>query len=103
MSEERARVKQKNGRSGRPVRVRRRSLEGAGGGGIAPGRLRTSRRLDWREGEARGCRGSAIGWSQRAEGTVRALQSVRLTGIAALSPVWSDPACPTVSSTLWEE
>ena len=97
MPEERVRVEQRSGRSGRPVRVRRRSLEGAGGGGTAPVTLRTSRRLDWREGEARGGRGPTIGPSQRVSCTVHALWSARMAGISTLSPAWSIPACPTVS------
>ena len=88
MSGMRARVKQQSGRRGRPARVRRRPLEGAGGGGTAPGRLRTSRGLDWHEGEARGCKGRPIGRSYSACLHCCVLQSARLAGIAALSPSW---------------
>ena len=43
-------------------------------------------------------------WPEPACGsTVHALQSARVTGIDALSLVWSAPACPTVSSKQRED
>ena len=68
--------------------------EGEGGRGQSRGVLRTSRHLDWREGEARGGRALRIGGGYSAGAHCSVLQSAQMAGMAVSHALWARPPCP---------
>ena len=89
----RARVRPRTGARGRPARVRGHPQEGEGGGGQRRGVLRTPRRIEWREGEARGGRGRLIGGGYSAGMHCSALWSTPIACQGMPLACWTRPPC----------